>query len=69
MPHLIMLQVFAMFQPSGIRDYLRLAVGKPPTFDNSKILKDLGMTFRDPEQTIRDTLEFVIKVGDVKLPS
>lgn len=68
MPRFLILQIFAMFQPSGIRDYLRFAVGKPPAFDNSKIVKDLGMTFRDPVQTVRDTLEFVIKVGDVKLP-
>lgn len=43
-------------QPSGVGSYLRTHLGRVPRFDNSKIRNDLGITFRSPSESIKDTL-------------
>lgn len=53
-------------QPKGVGSYLRTHVGRKPVFDNSKIQKDLGLSFRPLEDSIRDTLEDLKKWGHLK---
>ncbi|MCI0543559.1 MAG: aldehyde reductase [Actinobacteria bacterium] len=42
-------------QPKGTRDFLRSAMGRHFVLDNTKIRRELGMVFRDLDETIRDT--------------
>lgn len=42
-------------QPPGIRPFLRDSIGKAHVTDNSKIRTELGMTFRDLGDTVRET--------------
>lgn len=44
-------------QPKGIGSYLRTHVGRVPKYDNSKIQRELGISFRDVRATIIETLE------------
>ena len=36
-------------------------VGNVPRFDNSKIQRELGLTFRQPEETIPETVEDLVR--------
>lgn len=42
-------------QPKGTRDFLKATVGRPHIVDNSKIREELGIEFRDLDQSVRDT--------------
>jgi dihydroflavonol-4-reductase len=50
-------------QPKGIGSYLRTHVGRSIRYDNSKIKRDLGVVFRPVEDSIRETLENLGKLG------
>lgn len=52
-------------QPSGAGSYLRTHLGRNVRFDNSKIKKELGITFRAPADSIRDTLRDLAKWGHI----
>lgn len=56
------------FQPKGVGQYLRTHVGRVPRFDNSKIQRDLGVSFRPLEQTILDTVADLVRWGHVTAP-
>jgi dihydroflavonol-4-reductase len=43
-------------QPRGVGQYLRTHVGRVPRFDNSRIRRELGVTFRPIDDTLRDTM-------------
>jgi dihydroflavonol-4-reductase len=43
------------FQPKGTRDYLRDHLGRHFQLDTSKIQRELGVEFRDLDETIADT--------------
>jgi dihydroflavonol-4-reductase len=49
-------RMVAVFQPSGTRDYLRNHLGGVMRFDNSKVKNELGLVFRDIDETILDTM-------------
>jgi dihydroflavonol-4-reductase len=53
----------ANFQSSGTGSYLRTHVGGSMRFDNSKVKRDLGLVFRDVDQTILDTMEDLDRWG------
>jgi dihydroflavonol-4-reductase len=55
------MKLLSHFQPIGIGSYLRTHLGSVPHFDNSKIRRDLGIEFRDVEETIYDTVHDLIK--------
>ncbi|MFN5758071.1 MAG: SDR family oxidoreductase [Sphingomonadaceae bacterium] len=57
------MKLLSHFQPSGIGSYLRTHLGSVPLFDNSKIRRDLGVEFRDVEETIYDTVHDLIEWG------
>ena len=44
------------FQKVGARSYLKTHVGGVFKMDNSKIRRDLGIEFRDPDQTVLDAM-------------
>jgi len=57
------MKLLSYFQPRGIGSYLRTHLGSVPQFDNSKIRRDLGIEFRDVEETIYDTVHDLVKWG------
>jgi len=44
-----------IFQPKGTRHFLKTSLGRPHHVDSTKARTELGVEFRDLEQTIRDT--------------
>lgn len=53
----------ASFQPAGTRSYLKTHLGGEMRFDNSKVRSELGLAFRDVDQTILDTMEDLDRWG------
>ena len=53
----------ANFQPAGTRSYLKTHLGGEMRFDNSKVRSELGLVFRDVDQTILDTMEDLDRWG------
>lgn len=51
------------FQPSGTRDYMRSHLGGEMRFDNSKARRELGIEFRDVDQTILETMDALERWG------
>jgi len=62
----VIIKFFANFQESGVKDFLKLQVGKKLLWDCSKIEKDLGITWRSVEETLRDTVVDLAKKGLIK---
>jgi dihydroflavonol-4-reductase len=52
-------------QPVGVGSFLRTHLGRAPRFDNSKIKADLGITFRTPEQSMKDTFTDLERWGHI----
>jgi dihydroflavonol-4-reductase len=52
-------------QPPGVGSYLRTHLGRKLRFDNSRIRKDFGFTFRTPAESIKDTLRDLAKWGHI----
>ncbi len=55
-------------QPSGLGSYLRTHLGRVPRFDNTKIKRDLGIDFMNPEDSLRETLQDLSKWGHIPEP-
>ena len=55
--------IVALFQKPGTRSYLKTHVGGEFRIDNSKVRRELGIEFRDPDQTILDTMTDLEKWG------
>ena len=53
----------ANFRPSGTRTYLKTHIGGQMRFDNSKVRNELGLEFRDVDQTILETMEDLDRWG------
>jgi dihydroflavonol-4-reductase len=51
-----LVRLAANFQKAGSRSYLKTHVGRVFQVDNSKIRRDLGIAFRDPDQTVLDAM-------------
>jgi dihydroflavonol-4-reductase len=56
-------KLVAVFQSSGARDYLMNHLGGSMRFDNTKVRTDLGLEFRDIDQTILETMEDLERWG------
>ena len=52
-------------QPAGVGSYLRSHLGRHPRFDNTKSIRALGITYRSPDEALRDALEDMAKWGHV----
>jgi nucleoside-diphosphate-sugar epimerase len=55
----------ARFQPPGTRSFLETALGRTIRLDTTKIAADLGMEFRDIEETLVESAEDVVRWGHV----
>lgn len=55
-------------QPAGVGSYLRTHLGRVPRYDNAKIRRDLGVTFRPTSESIRDTVADLIAAGHTRAP-
>jgi dihydroflavonol-4-reductase len=53
----------ARFQAPGTRDYMKNHLGGEMRFDNAKARRELGLDFRDVDQTILDTMEDLERWG------
>lgn len=65
----LMMRGLSFFQPSGVGSYLRTHLGRTPSFDNGKIKRELGLTFRPVDKTILDTVADLERWGHLKRPS
>jgi dihydroflavonol-4-reductase len=63
-----LMKLVSYSQPSGIGSYLRTHLGRVPRFDNGKIRNVMGLKFRAPEGSIRDTLDDLVKWGHISPP-
>jgi dihydroflavonol-4-reductase len=52
----VLVKLSSWLQPSGIGSYLRTHVGRVPRFDNGKLQRELGVTFRSVRASILDTM-------------
>ncbi|HEX8233134.1 MAG TPA: aldehyde reductase [Caulobacteraceae bacterium] len=62
-PGTVMARLMSHTQKPGVGSYLRTHLGKTPRFDDSKIRRDLGLAFRDVDQSILDTLHDLRRWG------
>jgi dihydroflavonol-4-reductase len=60
------MRILSYTQPSGMGTFLRSYLGKEIVFDNSKIKRDLGITFRPLSETLGDTVRDMIASGKIK---
>lgn len=56
------------FAGAADQQFMHGHIGNPNLQDNSKIIADLGMTFMDPVDTIKDTMADMVKWGHVSPP-
>jgi dihydroflavonol-4-reductase len=63
-----LMKLVSYTQPQGVGSYLRTHLGRVPRFDNSKSRRDLGLNYRTPEASIRDTLVDLAKWGHIPKP-
>jgi dihydroflavonol-4-reductase len=63
-----LMKLVSYTQPQGVGSYLRTHLGRVPRFDNSKSRRDLGLNYRTPEVSIRDTLADLAKWGHIPKP-
>jgi len=61
-----MVKFMSNFKDHGVRDYLKSNLGCFPEFENGKIVRELGMEFREIEETIFDTVEYLIDFGIIE---
>lgn len=64
----VLAKLAAYGQSKGARQYLLTHIGRVPSFDNSKIRRDLTMTFRPLETTIVETAADLVRWGHVSPP-
>jgi dihydroflavonol-4-reductase len=62
-PGIALSRFAANFQPPGARSYLKTHLGGRMRFDSSKAREQLGIEFRDVDQTILDTMEDLDRWG------
>lgn len=55
----------SFFQPSGVGSYLRTHLGRWPVFDNGRIKRELGLTFRPVAKTLLETAADLVRWGHV----
>ena len=62
-----LVRVVALFQPSGVRDFIQNNLGLVPALSNQKMLAEFqGMELRNVRATIVDTCKWLIDAGHVK---
>ncbi len=56
-----LMRLLSHTQPTGVGCYLRTHLGRVPRFDNKKIKREIGISFRKSADTIRHTLADLAK--------
>lgn len=56
-------RAFVRFQPQGTRDYVKSLLGRSYHVDNTKAREELGITFREVDQSVRDTWASLDSLG------
>jgi len=51
-----LVKLLSYFQPAGVGSYLRSHLGRVPSYDNARIRRELGQTFRPARDSIQDTV-------------
>jgi len=59
----LLVKAAVTFQPKGTRDFIRSALGRTYELDTSKIQDELGVEFRDMDQTIVDAMNDLERWG------
>ena len=59
----------AYTQPKGVASYLRSHLGRVVRYDNTKIQRDLGVSFRTLDSSIHDTVADLVRWGHVQPPA
>ncbi|NTV98997.1 MAG: SDR family oxidoreductase [Chlorobiaceae bacterium] len=62
----IIIKGLSLTQPKNIGKYIRTHVGRTMRFDNSKIRRELGLTFMPANISVIDTVEDLLKWGHIK---
>ncbi len=52
--------------PRGTASFLRSHLGRVPRYDTARLTAELGLTFRDVEATILETVESLRRFGHVE---
>jgi dihydroflavonol-4-reductase len=60
-----LMRLASLAQPRGVGSYIRSHIGRVPRVDTTKIRRDLGVTFRPVEDSIRDTLADLARWGHI----
>ena len=63
-----LMKLMSYSQPGGIGSYLRTHLGRKPRFDNSRARDILGIAFRSPEDSVKDTLADLVRWGHLPAP-
>ena len=61
-----LLRLASYMQSAGVGSYLRSHIGRKPRYDNSKIRRELGLTFRPARAAIADTAADLVKWGHIR---
>jgi dihydroflavonol-4-reductase len=61
-----LVHVLSYLQPKGVGTYLRTHLGRVPRYDNGKIQRELGLTFRSAETSVADTLADLARWGHIQ---
>lgn len=61
-----MVRLGSYLQPRGVGSYLRTHVGRVPQYDNGKVQRELGLSFRPLESSIKETVADLVQRGHVK---
>lgn len=64
----VLMKLASYTQPAGVGSYLRTHLGRNLRFDNNRIRRELGVNFRTPQDSIRDTLKDLVKWGHIPAP-
>lgn len=65
-PKWLLWLVGPLVNPSLTRDFISRNIGRPWKGDNSKAIRELGMTFRPLEETMNDFFAQLVEAGDLK---
>lgn len=61
-----LVRLLSHLQPRGVGTYLRTHLGRSPRYDNGKIQRELGLSFRSLEGTVADTLADLARWGHIQ---
>jgi len=61
----VLVRVVSYLQPRGKGTFVRTHLGRVPAFDNAKIQRDLGLSFRDVRGSIAETMRDLERWGHI----